>query len=134
MRTTFSTCVRHGEYAYGFDDVNLKCLDLRTGKATWKEYGFDKGSLTIADGRLIILSANGTLVGSITNTYDGDSNLVTSTDGDGNVTQYTYNAANQVLTTSVYDAGGNLVSFRLEILDASKRVTEAHRIEFQTVG
>ena len=32
------------------------------------------------------------------------------------------------------DAGGNLVSFRLEILDASKRVTEAHRIEFRTVG
>jgi uncharacterized protein YuzE len=31
-----------------------------------------------------------------------------------------------------YDAGGNLVS--LEILDASKRVTEARRIEFETVG
>jgi hypothetical protein len=31
-------------------------------------------------------------------------------------------------------AGGNLVSFKLEILDASKRVTEAHQIEFQTVG
>ena len=31
-------------------------------------------------------------------------------------------------------AGGNLVSFRLEILDASKRVTEAHRIDFQTAG
>jgi len=29
-----------------------------------------------------------------------------------------------------YDAGGNLVS--LEILDASSRVTEARRIEFQT--
>jgi hypothetical protein len=32
------------------------------------------------------------------------------------------------------DAGGNLVSFRLAILDAPKRITEAHRIEFQTVG
>jgi uncharacterized protein YuzE len=31
-----------------------------------------------------------------------------------------------------YDADGNLVS--LEILDASKRVTEARRIEFETVG
>jgi uncharacterized protein YuzE len=31
-----------------------------------------------------------------------------------------------------YDADGNLVS--LEILDASKRVTEARRIEFVTVG
>ena len=31
-----------------------------------------------------------------------------------------------------YDADGNLIS--LEILDASKRVTEARRIEFETVG
>ena len=31
-----------------------------------------------------------------------------------------------------YDEDGNLVS--LEILDASKRVTEARRIEFETVG
>jgi uncharacterized protein YuzE len=31
-----------------------------------------------------------------------------------------------------YDADGDLVS--LEILDASKRVTEAHRIEFETMG
>jgi uncharacterized protein YuzE len=31
-----------------------------------------------------------------------------------------------------YDADGNLVS--LEILDASQRVTEARRIEFETVG
>lgn len=31
-----------------------------------------------------------------------------------------------------YDAGGNLVF--LEILDASKRVTEARKVEFQTTG
>jgi uncharacterized protein YuzE len=31
-----------------------------------------------------------------------------------------------------YDATGNLVS--LEILDASKRVTEARKVEFQTTG
>lgn len=31
-----------------------------------------------------------------------------------------------------YDKDGNLVS--LEILDASQRVTEARRIEFETVG
>ena len=31
-----------------------------------------------------------------------------------------------------YDAVGNLVS--LEILDASKRVTEARKVEFQTTG
>ncbi|MDA0738331.1 MAG: DUF2283 domain-containing protein [Nitrospirae bacterium] len=31
-----------------------------------------------------------------------------------------------------YDEGGNLVS--IEILDASKRVTEADKVEFQTTG
>jgi YD repeat-containing protein len=31
-----------------------------------------------------------------------------------------------------YDAAGNLVS--IEILDASKRVTEARKVEFQTTG
>lgn len=31
-----------------------------------------------------------------------------------------------------YDAAGNLVS--LEILDASKRVTETRKVEFQTTG
>ena len=31
-----------------------------------------------------------------------------------------------------YDENGNLVS--LEVLDASKRVTEAKKIEFQTIG
>jgi uncharacterized protein YuzE len=31
-----------------------------------------------------------------------------------------------------YDAGGSLVS--LEILDASRRVTDARRVEFQTVA
>lgn len=31
-----------------------------------------------------------------------------------------------------YDEAGNLIS--LEILDASKRVTEARKVEFQTIG
>lgn len=31
-----------------------------------------------------------------------------------------------------YDAGGNLIS--IEILDASKRVTETRKVEFQTTG
>ena len=61
MRSTFCTCVRWGDYLYGFDDVHLKCLEWRTGKAKWKEYGFGKGSVTIADGKLIILSDDGTL-------------------------------------------------------------------------
>lgn len=61
MRTVFSSCVQSGDYIYGFDDISLACLDLRTGQRQWKERGFDKGSLTLADGHLIVLGADGTL-------------------------------------------------------------------------
>ena len=45
MRSVFASCVCRDDSIYGFDDVNLACLDLRTGKRTWKENGFGKGSL-----------------------------------------------------------------------------------------
>ena len=63
----------------------------------------------------------GTLVSQTDNTYDPDGNLLTTTNGDGNVTVYTYDGAGrktsetvasgtpQAATTSyVYDADGNL--------------------------
>ena len=61
MRSVFSSPVCVGDFVYGFDDVNLTCIDVRNGKRKWKEFGFDKGSLTAADGRLIVLGAEGTL-------------------------------------------------------------------------
>jgi outer membrane protein assembly factor BamB len=61
MRSVFSSPVCLGDFVYGFDDVNLTCLDVRNGKRKWKQFGFDKGSLIAADGRLIVLGANGTL-------------------------------------------------------------------------
>ena len=61
LRTVFSSCVCRDDFIYGFDDVNLVCLDLRSGKKKWKEYGFGRGSLALADGHLIILSDQGTL-------------------------------------------------------------------------
>jgi outer membrane protein assembly factor BamB len=61
MQNHFSSSVRHGKYLYGFNDSRLACLDVTTGKAAWQERGFDKGSLTIADGRLIILGEHGKL-------------------------------------------------------------------------
>lgn len=61
MRSVFSSPVCLGDFVYGFDDVNLVCLDVRNGKRKWKEFGFDKGSLIAADGRLIVLGAEGTL-------------------------------------------------------------------------
>ncbi len=61
LRTVFSSAVREGDYLYGFDDTNLACIDLRRGKRMWSERGFGKGSLTLADGMLIILGEHGTL-------------------------------------------------------------------------
>lgn len=61
MRNHFSSCVYCQEHLYGFDDATLTCLEFRTGKVRWTERGFRKGSLTIADGRLIILGESGKL-------------------------------------------------------------------------
>jgi outer membrane protein assembly factor BamB len=61
MGTIFSTCVRQGEYLFGFDDTQLKCLQLSTGTATWRKAGFGKGSVTLVDGHLIILGDSGKL-------------------------------------------------------------------------
>jgi outer membrane protein assembly factor BamB len=61
MKTHFSTCVCYQDHLYGFNDTTLTCMEFRTGKVTWTQRGFDKGSLTIADGHLFILGEFGTL-------------------------------------------------------------------------
>lgn len=59
LRSHFSTPVRWKDHVYGFDDTNLVCLDFRTGEVLWKERGFGKGSLLIADGLLIVYGESG---------------------------------------------------------------------------
>jgi outer membrane protein assembly factor BamB len=50
-------------YVYGFDEKKeLRCLDFKTGQMKWSKGGLGKGSLMIADGKLIILSERGKLV------------------------------------------------------------------------
>jgi outer membrane protein assembly factor BamB len=61
MRNHFSTCVLYNDHFYGFDEAYLVCMELRTGKVLWKQRGFQKGSLLVADGRLIVLGENGVL-------------------------------------------------------------------------
>jgi outer membrane protein assembly factor BamB len=61
MKTHFSSCVRHQDHVFGFDDSNLTCMNIRTGKVAWKERGFDKGSVLLADDRLIIYGESGVL-------------------------------------------------------------------------
>ena len=62
MRNHFNTSVYHEGHFYGFDDNKLACLDETTGGVKWTRDGMGKGSLTLADGKLIILSDKGELV------------------------------------------------------------------------
>jgi outer membrane protein assembly factor BamB len=64
MRNHFASSVRCKDHIYGFDNTDLACLEVRTGKVVWRErgrHGFRKGSLLAADGHLIVLGENGRL-------------------------------------------------------------------------
>jgi outer membrane protein assembly factor BamB len=61
MHNHFSSSVRWHEHIYGFDESQLRCVDLRKGKVVWRQTGFRKGSLTIAGGQLILLGEYGKL-------------------------------------------------------------------------
>ena len=59
MKNYFATSVLVDGYLYGFDNNKLCCQDFRTGKAKWRAGGFNRGSLIVADGKLIILRQTG---------------------------------------------------------------------------
>jgi outer membrane protein assembly factor BamB len=61
MRNLMSGVVPWEGHLYGFDDKVLKCIDLE-GKERWRSRGHGQGALSIADGRLIVLSEDGELV------------------------------------------------------------------------
>jgi outer membrane protein assembly factor BamB len=61
MCNHFSSSVYHQEYLYGFNEGTLTCMNFRTGEVRWKERGFKKGSLILADGHLIVLGESGKL-------------------------------------------------------------------------
>lgn len=62
MRNHFNSCVLHNGFLYGFDEIELKCLEWNTGKEKWAHRGLGKGSLVLAGDKLIVLSDNGKLV------------------------------------------------------------------------
>lgn len=62
MKNHFNSSVHYGGHLYGFDDKTLKCIDAATGEEKWRQSGFAKGSLLVADGHLIVLSEAGLLV------------------------------------------------------------------------
>ncbi len=61
MKNYFSTSVLVDGYLYGFDNNKLTCLDFHTGKTRWQTGGFNRGSLIVADGKLIIFGDQGLL-------------------------------------------------------------------------
>ena len=61
MKNHFNSSVLQGDYLYGFDNAILTCIEANTGEEQWRQRGFRKGSLLLADGYLIILGEAGKL-------------------------------------------------------------------------
>jgi outer membrane protein assembly factor BamB len=62
MKNHFNASVLVNGYFYGFDESELACLDMNTGRKMWSAGRLGKGSLIASDGKLVILSERGELV------------------------------------------------------------------------
>lgn len=64
LRPYFAGPVRLGDHLYGFDQMDLVCMEIRTGAIVWREKcirTYRKGSLIAAAGHLIIVGEAGSL-------------------------------------------------------------------------
>lgn len=63
MQNHYSSCVLWKGYLYGFNPTRLRCMDFNTGQIKWTlKGGTGRGSLVLADGKLIVLTENGTIL------------------------------------------------------------------------
>jgi outer membrane protein assembly factor BamB len=62
MHNHFSTSVLYEGKLYGFSEQRLRCVDFETGEVKWDHLGLGRGSVVIADGKLIALGEHGELV------------------------------------------------------------------------
>jgi len=62
MRCKFSNPVAYQGYVYGLDDGILACLDLKTGKRSWRDGRYGHGQLVLSGDLLVVLTENGKLV------------------------------------------------------------------------
>ena len=62
MRNHFNSSILWEGHLYGVDENELRCLVFDTGEVKWKEKTVGKGSLMMADGKLIVLSEKGELM------------------------------------------------------------------------
>lgn len=61
MRNHVNSCVLWQGHLYGFDENELTCLDFKTGEVKWNQVGYGKGSVKLADGKLIVYGQTGKL-------------------------------------------------------------------------
>ncbi len=61
MRNHMAPSIHQEGHLYGFDEAVYKCLDLE-GNVKWQQRGLGKGAHIMADGKLILLTAQGELV------------------------------------------------------------------------
>ena len=62
FRTHFNAGVLHNGHVFGFDNATFKCISIKDGAQAWSKRGLGKGSLILADGRLVVLSDDGRLL------------------------------------------------------------------------
>jgi outer membrane protein assembly factor BamB len=62
LRNHFNSCVLWQGHLYGPDDNGLRCVAFETGDLKWTYPEFGKGSLMVADGKLVGLSEKGELI------------------------------------------------------------------------
>jgi outer membrane protein assembly factor BamB len=67
MSSQYTTCVAKDGYLYGIDgredlgEAQLRCIDPKAGKVVWSKDGLGKGTLILADGKILIQTTAGRL-------------------------------------------------------------------------
>lgn len=67
MRNQMNASVLWDGTLFGFDESNLRAVDFKSGDENWMKNGLGKGTLTVVDGKLLILAEKGDLVLAKTN-------------------------------------------------------------------
>lgn len=62
MRNKHTVSVLWQGHLFGFDEADLVCMEFANGALRWRERGLGRGSLMLADGRLIIQTERGDLI------------------------------------------------------------------------
>jgi outer membrane protein assembly factor BamB len=69
MRIHHTNAIRIGDYVYGssgdFGPAPMTAINVKTGEVAWRDRGFGKVNLVLADGKVILLDEGGDLAGAI---------------------------------------------------------------------